>query len=438
MLAAREIWIEVCDEHGVWTEFFRHVVTTPAGDYRDDRLSRATQPLLRLLQARHSRPDHAWSELARETIASERANPLDTLPNPPFQGALEQPLATSFVRHGYLLVTGWLAHREHRIIRLTAFLDSKAPQPLIHGLSRTDVGEFFAGLRDAATSRFAGLLQIPAGLPQPVALRIFAELENGHSELVFTKRFRPVIVSGAEIDLPPLSRVTFARASWALWRAGWLKYWPAGAAFNFKTLLKTAWEEYRAHASIENLSRVTSGDRTKPPSLSARPLKVIVITHNLNLEGAPLIAFEYARYLAAQPGWSVRIVSPEDGPLNAVYAAAGLKVELIDVRARALARHGIRIRPCARPTRRPSDMERSGPHRRQHHGRFLGHTGCASPEPAFDFLSARKRQRAPVLRAAPCSTQLLPRGGICFLPRLARGLFRCFVASHSHLTAPTR
>src|SRR5665213_1548236 len=62
--AAKEISIEVCDDHGVWTEFFRHPVKTPAGDYRDDRLGRATQPLLRLLQARHSRPHRSWHDLA--------------------------------------------------------------------------------------------------------------------------------------------------------------------------------------------------------------------------------------------------------------------------------------------------------------------------------------------------------------------------------------
>ncbi len=327
--AAKEIWIEVCDNHGVWTEFFRHTVSTPAGDYRDDRLSRATQPLLRFLQAKYSRPKHSWSDLARETIASERSIPLDTLPNPPFQGALEQPMANSFVRHGYLLITGWLAHREHLIVRLTAFLDSQTPQPLIHGLPRADVGELFAGLRNGATSRFAGLLQLPPELPQPVALRIFAELEDGRNELVFTKRFRPLIVSGAEIDFPSLSKITFARAALALWRAGWLKYWPTGTAFTLKTLLNAAWIEYRAQATPTKSPGVHP---LKLPASPSRALKVILVTHNLNLEGAPLIAFEYARHLAAQPGWSVSVVSPEDGPLKAAYVAAGLKVDLIDVR----------------------------------------------------------------------------------------------------------
>ncbi|HND60529.1 MAG TPA: glycosyltransferase [Opitutaceae bacterium] len=59
------------------------------------------------------------------------------------------------------------------------------------------------------------------------------------------------------------------------------------------------------------------------------PLGVAVITHNLNLEGAPLFIFEYARYLAAQPGWKVRVFSPVDGPLRKKFEDASLPVEVL-------------------------------------------------------------------------------------------------------------
>lgn len=66
---------------------------------------------------------------------------------------------------------------------------------------------------------------------------------------------------------------------------------------------------------------------------SRRPLalRVAVVTHNLNLEGAPLFIFEYARHLASRPGWSVRVFSPADGPLRRKYEEAGLAVEVLDV-----------------------------------------------------------------------------------------------------------
>jgi GT2 family glycosyltransferase len=62
----------------------------------------------------------------------------------------------------------------------------------------------------------------------------------------------------------------------------------------------------------------------------ARPLRLLVLTHNLNLEGAPIFGFELARYLAAQPGVSVTVASPEDGPLRRRFEEAELKVEIWD------------------------------------------------------------------------------------------------------------
>ncbi len=66
---------------------------------------------------------------------------------------------------------------------------------------------------------------------------------------------------------------------------------------------------------------------------TVRPFRVLVLTHNLNFEGAPIFIFELARYLAGQPGVSVTVVSPEDGPLRTRFTEAGLKVELWDASA---------------------------------------------------------------------------------------------------------
>ena len=62
----------------------------------------------------------------------------------------------------------------------------------------------------------------------------------------------------------------------------------------------------------------------------ARPFHALVLTHNLNFEGAPLFLFELARYLAAQPGVRITVASPQDGPLRARYEELGLRVELWD------------------------------------------------------------------------------------------------------------
>ncbi len=61
---------------------------------------------------------------------------------------------------------------------------------------------------------------------------------------------------------------------------------------------------------------------------TARPFRAVVLTHNLNYEGAPIFIFELARYLAEQPGVTITIASPQDGPLRQRFEALGLCVEI--------------------------------------------------------------------------------------------------------------
>ncbi len=61
-----------------------------------------------------------------------------------------------------------------------------------------------------------------------------------------------------------------------------------------------------------------------------RPLRLLLVTHNLNFEGAPILLFEQARHHAAQPGVSVRVASMADGPLRQRYEALGIPVEIWD------------------------------------------------------------------------------------------------------------
>ncbi|MFI5336491.1 MAG: glycosyltransferase [Opitutales bacterium] len=63
---------------------------------------------------------------------------------------------------------------------------------------------------------------------------------------------------------------------------------------------------------------------------AARPFRALVLTHNLNYEGAPIFIFELARHLAGQPGITVTVASPQDGPLRTRYEQLGLRVEIWD------------------------------------------------------------------------------------------------------------
>jgi GT2 family glycosyltransferase/glycosyltransferase involved in cell wall biosynthesis len=58
-------------------------------------------------------------------------------------------------------------------------------------------------------------------------------------------------------------------------------------------------------------------------------LKVLMISHNLNLEGAPRVLFDQANYFKSR-GYIVRIASRQDGPLRENIERAGMSVEIVE------------------------------------------------------------------------------------------------------------
>jgi len=329
---ARTLRLEVCDLHGTWEEFASFSITAA-----DDAVLHPSRPhadvtklVTDLLKEVRRRPAESIDALARRVVAAHISNPLDTLPNPPFFGALEEPAATGRVKYGRLMVTGWLAHREREVTGLTAFVDPMHPVPIAHGLPRHDVGGLFAELRGTEHSQFLGHVDLPSGLPLPAALRIFADLDDGRRELVFTRRFHPEWVTGSDAGLPPFSTGLFVRAVFALRRAAAGLGLPIGglASSRFRDGARRAWETYKAEAPHP----IAPAGRTDPESrpVARRPLRIVVVTHNLKLEGAPWFALELARFLASQPGWTVRAVSAEDGPLRPRFEEAGMPVQIVD------------------------------------------------------------------------------------------------------------
>lgn len=59
-------------------------------------------------------------------------------------------------------------------------------------------------------------------------------------------------------------------------------------------------------------------------------IRVAMVTHNLNYEGAPNSQFELAIGLKRSGQFDLRIFSPVDGPLRSAYESAGIPVEVID------------------------------------------------------------------------------------------------------------
>ncbi|MEO6874091.1 MAG: hypothetical protein ABI222_04650, partial [Opitutaceae bacterium] len=249
---ARELRLEVRDPSGHWHEFFRTAITVdpaaPPATVPAPLASRLVTLMPELLRLQMQRPRQAIAALADEVISSALAEPLNSLPVPPFHGALEEPKDTGWLRYGRLSVTGWLAHRTAKIIRLTALADAVQESTLLHGLPRTDVGDVFADLPGRERSQFVGHVDLPANQSSPALLKIYAELANGEKHLVFAQRFRPQVIAGADIPLPPLSRRTFARAAWALRRAARRHAVPAGTMAQLLAATRAAWSDYRAEA----------------------------------------------------------------------------------------------------------------------------------------------------------------------------------------------
>lgn len=331
--------IEVRDQTLQWTELFRTAITVdpaapgcPPPPSPADLLPALVNPLLRLHQRR---PDTPLAALADQVVSGALAEPLNVWPSPPFFGALEAPREVGWVRYGRLSITGWIAHREHRVQRVTGVVDPLHEGALLYGLPRTDIDGEFADLAGRETSAFVGHLDLPAEAAVPVLLKIFAELANGEKHLVFAQRFSPRILAGAEANLPARSLRTFGRAASAIRASARRHGLPAPSWRPLLPALRTAWRAFAAEAPAP-AGRTHLATEKLPVRHPDRPRRILVVTHNLNYEGAPWFIFELARHLARQPGITVRVVSPQAGPMRANFTAAGMPVDIVDV-ATALA-----------------------------------------------------------------------------------------------------
>lgn len=71
------------------------------------------------------------------------------------------------------------------------------------------------------------------------------------------------------------------------------------------------------------------GARHARPARAGR-LRLLLITHNLNLEGAPLFLLEYARWVVREAGFTISVLSAQDGPLRPAYAELGAEITLVN------------------------------------------------------------------------------------------------------------
>jgi O-antigen biosynthesis protein len=210
---ATDLRLELLDAGGRWVEIWRTPIKVRNGPKPGARLNPGTIPdqLRKLLQARRADPAADLRPLARQLARESAVVPLETLPNPPFFGALEKPLLTGGSQFGKVNVEGWIIHREQRIRRLVASTHPLVENEMDYGdRERGEAGQMFPGHPYAARSQYFGMVDIDEKAGDPVCLKIFADLEDGTRHLVFVRRFYQQGCEQMEAPLPEFSRATFA------------------------------------------------------------------------------------------------------------------------------------------------------------------------------------------------------------------------------------
>jgi glycosyltransferase involved in cell wall biosynthesis len=244
----------------------------------------------------------------------------------PFQGYLAQPHVLAKALYGRLQVLGWLFHETQKIRRILATTDLLTFQPLETGGESAGVQARYDHAH-AANCMFKGMADVSAALPAPAAVRIFAELEDGSMHLVLASQTRPVPTEELKLTWPPFAPLGF----WRHWRDLRAQVEARGLPLETGAALRrellASLREYRALAAPRAPQAATPAALPAP---KPGPLRLLLVTHNLNLEGAPLLFAEYAAHLVHAAGAEVTVLAGRDGPLRETFARAGATVRVLD------------------------------------------------------------------------------------------------------------
>lgn len=248
-------------------------------------------------------------------------------PPRPFYGHLDQPHVWAFSLFGRLPLTGWIFHESLPIKRVFATTDLLAMQDLKYGRGTPFLLQRPEASAHAAHAGYDGFLDLPAQLPLPATVRVYAELEDGSWHLGSVARFTTTDQEFAKQAYGAFSPLRFWRAWRALVRAIRQRGWEAPTGLDYRNAILAAWRDYRARAPRRTAVQL---DRPTRATVPPRRNCVHLITHNLNQEGAPLFLLEYARQLQLQDGVLLQVTSAKEGPLRSAFEALGATVRVVD------------------------------------------------------------------------------------------------------------
>jgi len=328
--------LEALDLSGEWLPLGSHPVAPPVNAHQGVAPAGAVHPYdfsraLRLLLRRASGGGDIVSLAA--TLADELPVPhVVRFPNLPFRGHLHHPALVAFDCFGRLMVEGWLFHETQSIRRVFASYDLLAWQTLNYGSEMPYVAAQFPEFASSSACRIYGQVDVPAQLPSPLNLRTYAEMADGTWELCHLQRSHFYDAEQVKIPFALRRNLTFWRAWRSLLAAGRQRGFIVETDKLFRTELLNSWREYRARAPRHRLAvAAQAGDSPTLPPTAPQLDHAVLVTHNLNHEGAPLFLLEYARHLAAT-GTKLTIISAAEGPLRSDYEALSATIQLVDAR----------------------------------------------------------------------------------------------------------
>jgi glycosyltransferase involved in cell wall biosynthesis len=330
------ITLEVLEIDGRWSIFDSVEITVDTALVRS-ALAPSVPPLRWLdytrlaenvLRRANETRSRDWPALARAAVASLPRPHFTRATTPPFIGFIDEPVTLSCCRYGRIGVFGHLFHIEQKIVRVLASVDLQLLHPLAYGLASPGPAAFYTQHANATDSGFGGLVDVPSQLPNPVTLRLYAELADGTLHLTHAVRTQ---LHSSEEEKPPLSasaaefsalttalNAELARADWSVQRDG-----------EFAAALSRLGERVSSQPIVHAPATRVSASLSSNASV-AIPRSALLATHSLAPHGAPRFLLDLARALR-RVGTAIHVVSAEEGPLRTEFEGAGARVTVVSL-----------------------------------------------------------------------------------------------------------
>jgi glycosyltransferase involved in cell wall biosynthesis/GT2 family glycosyltransferase len=265
-------------------------------------------------------------EIAREAPRSD-----ETLnPAAPFYGHLDLVAGSVTPIYGGIQIGGWVLHQHRPIQRVFASAGGELIQPIESGLPSPHIGRHLPGHTGAECCAFAGWLPLPADRTLDwFTVRVWVELPDGSRHLVMAQPTRPIMVAKTNhARVGGVSSITLLHACAAML----LALRAAGHAPPPWSEIVATWRLLRARYP-RPVSPAPPGRLQSPRPIARAPAPtphLVLVSHNLNREGAPLFLLDLAHAWSEQRPLRLTVVSPEDGELRTEFEACGARVRLVD------------------------------------------------------------------------------------------------------------